>query len=118
MKKTLLICVFLLSSVIAFSQVKSIYIYSQDINSFIPLVFYVNLENNRIISYTIGVDKYYTENEDASKTLKESFSEMRGELIESGFHEVSLTSQSRTNLGNITSELLPKFDAYLLNQRV
>lgn len=62
--------------------------------------------------------KYYTENEDASKTIKENFSDMRGELIESGFHEVSLTSQSRTNLGHITSELLPKFDAYLLNQRV
>jgi len=62
--------------------------------------------------------KYYTENEETSKILKESFPEMRGDLIETGFHEIALTSQSRNNLGSITSELLPKFDAYLLNQRV
>ena len=62
--------------------------------------------------------KYYTENEEASKLLKEGFPEIRGELIESGFPEVALTSQSRNNLGNMTSELLPNFDAYLLNQRV
>jgi len=62
--------------------------------------------------------KYYTENEEASKTLKKGFPDIRGDLIESGFPEVALTSQSRNNLGNMTSELLPKFDAYLLNQRV
>lgn len=62
--------------------------------------------------------KYYTENEEASKTLKEGFTDIREELLESGFHEVALSSQSRTNLGNMTSELLPRFDAFLLNQRV
>jgi hypothetical protein len=62
--------------------------------------------------------KYYTENEGTSKILREGFSTIRGDLLETGFHEVALASQSRANLGGITNELLPKFDAYLLNQKV
>ncbi|MDF9409981.1 MAG: Flagellar hook-length control protein FliK [Pelotomaculum sp. PtaB.Bin013] len=62
--------------------------------------------------------KYFTENENSSKILRENFSPIRDALKEIGFNEVSLTSQARAGLGGLTNELLPKFEAYLLNREI
>jgi len=62
--------------------------------------------------------KYFTENENSSKILRENFSPIRADLKEIGFNEVSLTSQARAGLGGLTNELLPKFEAYLLNKEI
>lgn len=62
--------------------------------------------------------KYFTDNEDTSKILRENFPPLREDLKTIGFPEVSLTSQARAALGRLTEELLPKFEAYLLNQKI
>lgn len=62
--------------------------------------------------------KYFTDNEAASRILRDNFPPVREDLKAIGFQEVSLTSQARTALGRLTEELLPKFEAYLLNRRI
>jgi len=62
--------------------------------------------------------KYFTDSEKSSQILRENFPPIRDDLKEIGFQEVSLTSQARTGLGGITDELLPKFEAYLLNRKI
>lgn len=62
--------------------------------------------------------KYFTESESSSKILRENFSPIRDDLKEIGFNEVSLTSQARAGLDGLTNELIPKFEAYLLNRKI
>jgi len=62
--------------------------------------------------------KCFTDSENSSKILRENFPHMRDDLKELGFQEVSLTSQARAGLGRLTDELLPKFEAYLLNRKI
>jgi len=69
------------------------------------------------INHSLSI-RYYTENNDSSKTIREDFAVIKKDLIELGFKEVSQTSQAREDLGSLTSVLLPQFDAYLINQRV
>jgi len=62
--------------------------------------------------------RYFTDNERSSEILRENFFPIRDELKEIGFQEVSLTSQARAGLGGLTNEVLPKFEAYLLNKKI
>lgn len=62
--------------------------------------------------------KYFTSNSAASKTLRENFPSLREDLIEAGFKEVSLSSQTRAELGAIADGLLPRFERHLLDQRI
>jgi len=59
----------------------------------------------------------FTDNEMSGKILRENFSLIKDDLQKIGFTEVSLTSQVRNGLAGI-EELLPKFEACLLNQKV
>jgi len=61
--------------------------------------------------------KCFTDNERSSMLLRENFSSIKDDLQKIGFTEVTLTSQVRNGLGGI-EELLPKFEACLLNQKV
>jgi len=62
--------------------------------------------------------KYFTDQEASNRVLKENFSPMRGELKEIGFMEVSITSQTRTELGAIVEGLLPKIEQHLLDRKI
>ncbi|BAF58645.1 MAG: flagellar hook-length control protein FliK [Pelotomaculum sp.] len=62
--------------------------------------------------------RYFTENEAASRMLAENFPELKESLQEIGFAEVSLSSLVRGELKAIAEELLPKFQAHLLDRKI
>ncbi|OPY58232.1 MAG: hypothetical protein A4E55_01051 [Pelotomaculum sp. PtaU1.Bin035] len=62
--------------------------------------------------------KCFTDNGETSKILRENFPLITLDLKEIGFTEVCLTSQTRAELRGIVEELLPKFEAYLLNRKI
>lgn len=86
---------------------------------------HIDLENMGSIWITLSLNnnaqlsvKYFTDNEGASKTIRKNFTSIKDDLQEIGFQNVFLTSQAHIALNNLTNELLPKFEAYLLNQKV
>lgn len=62
--------------------------------------------------------KCLTEQETSNTMIRENSSPLREELRAIGFSEVSVTSQTRTELGAITEGQLPKFEAHLFDQSV
>lgn len=73
----------------------------------------LSCRNNEFLSV-----KYFTDNEPASRVLKEGFSLLRDDLKNIGFAEIALTSRARAELGAVVEGLLPRFEEHLLDRKI
>lgn len=62
--------------------------------------------------------KCFTESRLTSKTIKESFPVLREELKGTGFSEIALISQAKSQLGAMAEGLLPKFEMHLIDRKI
>lgn len=62
--------------------------------------------------------KCFTDQETSNKILRKHFPPLREDLKTIGFNEVSLTSQTRSELGAVVEGLLPKFEEHLFDRKV
>lgn len=90
----------------------------------IEVIVYLDTENMghiwinlSLLNNSLSV-KYYTENEGSSKLLRENFLPIKNDLKKIGFQEVSLISQTSADLSGLTNELIPKFEAFLVNLKI
>lgn len=60
----------------------------------------------------------FTQKETANQIMRENFPQLREDLKASGFKEVSLTSQTKNELGAIVDGQFPKFEEHFLNRTI